>query len=530
MRLTSHRSPVQKLLLAGLTAAALLCAIALTLLRKHEPSPAPVGDVKKPAVFVPGPQTFLPGLHVLGALTPSVAYVLETSDGLILVDCGLRESHELLLQQMKFLQLDIADLKLILITHGHGDHYLGAMQLRELTGAKIHAGAGDSQILRDAGPREAVFSTFPMDQVPIEQTSVDVELSGNETIELGEASIQVLATPGHTPGSVCYLVKWRGETVLFSGDTIMTIEGDLGTYSTYLAPKFRGDARSYLQTLKDLQRLPAPDIVLPGHPQTQRQAVSARVPPEKWSGMLSRGIQLMEDLIARYETDGADFLDGTPREITPGLLYLGDIQKMAIYCLTSGSSVVLFDAPGGEELVNFLTERLTRFHLELPMISAVVLTGTSPDLIDGLAGVVKATGARIVASESARADIQRLWPTAAVSTPEALPEPLAWLKLEHIPILGFGPDRSAWQLKLDSQRVLLSGLAPLRVPPESTDAWSLTPLHSEDARRSLERLAVARPQIWLPSRPDHGQNANLYSDDWAETLRQSRMAFGFGYR
>ncbi|MBI1310198.1 MBL fold metallo-hydrolase [bacterium] len=529
MRLTRHDRFGRKLILVSMTVASLICVLVVTLINEEIPDSVPAEQPEKPAIFVPGPQTFAPGLHVLGALSPSVAYVLETSDGLILVDCGLRQSHELLLKQMQALHLNVADLKMILITHGHGDHYLGAMQLRELTGAKIYAGAGDSAVLRNAGPREAVFSTFPMDNVPIEPTVVDVELSGSETIELGEAVIQVLATPGHTPGSTCYLVDWAGKTVLFSGDTIMTIDGDLGTYSAYLAPEFRGDAQAYLQTLRDLQHLPAPDLLLPGHPETQRRMVNARVSPEWWSATLSRGIEQMEQLVARFETDGADFLDGIPKQIATGLFYLGDLNQTAVYCLSDDAALILVDAPGGAKLVDFLSEHLKMFGRELPMLDAVILTGTTPTLVAGLSSVVNATGCRIIAAESARADVERLCANAAFTLSEDLPEQLAWLNLERIPVLGFGSERSAWLLNREGKRILFSGLAPLLVPSDPANDWYLTPLDLPEGLRSLHRLAGTRPQIWLPARPNHGQNANLYGRDWTDTLNQSRMSLGYGY-
>ena len=74
------------------------------------------------------------------------------------------------------------------------------------TGARVFAGLGDAAVLRAGGPREAVFSTFyrPNDQP--HPTTVDVELKGGESIAFGDVTFHALAMPGHTPGSICYLM------------------------------------------------------------------------------------------------------------------------------------------------------------------------------------------------------------------------------------------------------------------------------------------------------------------------------------
>ena len=208
--------------------------------------------------------TVVPGIHVLGGLFPSAAYVIETSDGLILVDSGLAADAGPLKVEMAKLGLDWRQVRAILLTHVHGDHSGGAAALRAATGARVYAGAGDAAVLRAGGPREAFFSTFHMpDEVP-HPTTVDVELHGGETIVVGDVRVQAIATPGHTPGSICYLADCRGLRAFFAGDVIMMLQGDdpprseldkpLGTYSAYLPPRYRGDARDSLATLRRLRR------------------------------------------------------------------------------------------------------------------------------------------------------------------------------------------------------------------------------------------------------------------------------------
>src|SRR5262249_9672327 len=146
----------------------------------------------------------------------------------------------------------------ILLTHGHADHVLGAERLRSTTGAKVYAGKRDVETLRAGGPREAFLSTFHMPGLQLHPTTVDVELSDNDVIEVGDARFRAIGAPGHTPGCICFLLERGGKRILFSGDVVQSL-GDvkraLGTYSTYLAPKYLGSASDYLATLRKLKSL-----------------------------------------------------------------------------------------------------------------------------------------------------------------------------------------------------------------------------------------------------------------------------------
>ena len=168
----------------------------------------------------------VPGIYILGGLAPSVAYVVETSQGLVLVDSGLDDDAGLLKSQMTALGLDWKRVRAILLTHVHGDHSGGAEALRAATGAKVYAGAGDAQVLKDGQSRAAFFSTFFMPDHNPHPTTVDVALEGDKTLTFGDVRIQALAMPGHTPGSVCYLLERKNLRVLFAGDVIMMLRGD----------------------------------------------------------------------------------------------------------------------------------------------------------------------------------------------------------------------------------------------------------------------------------------------------------------
>jgi glyoxylase-like metal-dependent hydrolase (beta-lactamase superfamily II) len=87
------------------------------------------------------------------------------------------------------------DIKAVLITHGHQDHLLGFAEITGKVGAVVGAGADDINLL---------------------PTPPDLALRDGAVVQFGKRSIQALSTPGHTPGSTCFLVGNH----LFSGDTL----------------------------------------------------------------------------------------------------------------------------------------------------------------------------------------------------------------------------------------------------------------------------------------------------------------------
>lgn len=103
----------------------------------------------------------------------------------------------------------------VLLTHGHFDHILGVAELQE-RGAKVYIHKDDAECLYSNHKNLAV-----MGGMSVPPCHADVELSGGETITLLDMDIEVISTPGHTPGGVCYVFK--RERVIFSGDTLFRL-------------------------------------------------------------------------------------------------------------------------------------------------------------------------------------------------------------------------------------------------------------------------------------------------------------------
>lgn len=148
------------------------------------------------------PYKIFDNLYFIGGRSVT-AWAIKTSDGIILIDSMNNEqlAKDYIVDGMEEMGLDPNEIKYILITHGHGDHYGGASYLKEKYGARIVMSdvewrmleknrADPSKILNprwDAGPER------------------DVVIADGETITLGDTQVTALVTPGHTMGTISLL-------------------------------------------------------------------------------------------------------------------------------------------------------------------------------------------------------------------------------------------------------------------------------------------------------------------------------------
>ncbi|MBQ3055254.1 MAG: MBL fold metallo-hydrolase [Oscillospiraceae bacterium] len=168
-----------------------------------------------------------------------LAYDEESRHGFV-VDPG--DHVDRILHELKFHQVTV---EAILLTHAHFDHIMAVPELIQTTGAKLYVGAGETPVLEDpsVGMRMSVPHLTP-----------DVWVKDGEILTLAGMELTCLNTPGHTPGSICYLT----EDTMFSGDTLFC-----GSCGRCDFPG--GSVAEMYASLKRLASLPGNFRVLPGH-------------------------------------------------------------------------------------------------------------------------------------------------------------------------------------------------------------------------------------------------------------------------
>lgn len=141
-------------------------------------------------------------------------------------------------------------LKYIVNTHGHGDHTCGNGKVKALTGADIVMHPLDDQLFNSPAGRERArqwgFAPSP---------NADVLVQDNDVITAGDVSLQVIHTPGHSPGGICLLSDGN----VFTGDTLFV--GGIGRTD------LPGSSHSqFMESIRTrLLNLPRETVVWPGH-------------------------------------------------------------------------------------------------------------------------------------------------------------------------------------------------------------------------------------------------------------------------
>jgi glyoxylase-like metal-dependent hydrolase (beta-lactamase superfamily II) len=276
-----------------------------------------------------------------------------------------------------------------------------------------------------------------------------------------------------------------------------------------------------------LRGLPVPSLVLPGHPNSSREPQSPCLTRERWETMLDDGIHEMRRLIARYETDGANFLDGQSKRLLPGLYYLGDFHDSAVYGLFTSSNFFVVDAPGGEGLTEFLRASLHKLGLAPAEPTAVLLTACGERETAGLKELVERSHAQVVAAPAGVESVKALCPPGTIIVPaDELPD-RGWFSVKPMLLRGRGVAPAAYLVTWDDRKVLVSGRIPAGVDEQSREellAELAKSKSSQDYLASLQQLGDIRPHLWLPAVPANGQNANIYDGTWHDVLEQNYMA------
>jgi len=178
-------------------------------------------------------------------------YLIRFGDRAALVDAGCGGSREKLLSNIRGHQVKLEQIEYLLLTHCHFDHTGGAGALKAKIPFKIVAHELDAPFLEE-GDDEVTAATWY--GASIDPFPVDIKLSGaRQDLLLEDRLIHAIHTPGHSPGSVVYLIESEGMKVLFGQDVHGPID-----------PKLLSDRGAYRKSLELLLSLGA-DILCEGH-------------------------------------------------------------------------------------------------------------------------------------------------------------------------------------------------------------------------------------------------------------------------
>ncbi len=265
----------------------------------------PQDNDRDPAKFHAEPVKVFDNLYYVGekmqhGASPS-AWAITTSEGIILIDTMFENSVEdEIVNGLKKMKLDPANIKYVILTHGHNDHINGAKFLQDTYNVHLIMSAADWDMVeqnknfRGPKPRRDMVAT------------------DGQKLTLGDETITIYLTPGHTPGTVSLLIPLRD-----AGQThLAALWG--GTGFQFSAETYNKQAERF----RDIVTKAGADVILSTHPQLDKSDVKLRLVEKRQPGDRNPYV-VGNDVVRSYLTVAAEC--SAAAELRPDLYkgYLG---------------------------------------------------------------------------------------------------------------------------------------------------------------------------------------------------------------
>lgn len=203
------------------------------------------------------PFRVIDNIYYVGAVGIS-SHIIETTEGLILLDTGTTTMFESIRTNIKKLGFKPSDVKIIISSHAHWDHVEGHYAIKNLTGAKVMSIGEDARAIAEGIDNSALGGDG------WEPTPVDRILKDSDTVTLGDVTMHAHLTAGHSKGCTTWTMKVgdgdQAKLVVFVGGT--SINPGVTLLENERHPTIADDYRRTFQLLKSIQA----DVFLAQHP------------------------------------------------------------------------------------------------------------------------------------------------------------------------------------------------------------------------------------------------------------------------
>ena len=183
-------------------------------------------------------------------------YLIDGGSEFILIDIGFEDSLDTIVDLLRKMDFNLSNCKMIIATHADADHIQGSAKARDLLKTKIAAHPASVEPI-ETGDEIVTYATIKAQgiEIPMPKCKVDIVLNEGDKIQVGDQTLEVWHTPGHTQGQLSFKMG----NLLFSGDNIYkdSCVGVIDAHHGSNIPDF----------IKSLKRILADDsqFLLPSH-------------------------------------------------------------------------------------------------------------------------------------------------------------------------------------------------------------------------------------------------------------------------